>query len=70
MTDETGPLIVAITRIETKVDMALDQHGKKLEDHEGRIRSVEARPTFAPWKIWSALLGAIAATGTIVGIIK
>ena len=67
--DDTG-LIVAITRIETKVDIALTDHGSKLEDHEKRLRAVESKPTLAPWKLWTGALGAIAATGTIVGIIQ
>ena len=44
-------VLVAITRMEAKVDVALAQHGadiksqgRDLEDHEARIRLLEARP--------------------------
>jgi GTPase len=49
MTAETPPtatpteasLLVAFTRMETKVDVVLGQHGTKLDDHEARLRKVE-----------------------------
>lgn len=44
-------VLVAFARLEAKVDVALAQHGARIEahasdiaDHERRIRSVEARP--------------------------
>lgn len=44
-------VLVAITRMEAKVDVALAQHGadiksqgRHLEDHEARLRLLEARP--------------------------
>lgn len=44
-------LLVAFTRMETKVDVVLTQHGAKLEDHETRLRKVEDRPHIDPTKL-------------------
>lgn len=45
-------LLIAFTRMEAKVDVALAQHGADLKahaddltDHETRLRNLEARPT-------------------------
>lgn len=44
-------LLIAVTRLEAKLDVALvehrsqlDSHGKEIGDHEARLRAVEARP--------------------------
>ncbi|PSL04141.1 hypothetical protein CLV30_106146 [Haloactinopolyspora alba] len=34
-----------LTRLETKLDVVLTQHGTKIDDHEDRLRVVEARET-------------------------
>lgn len=59
-------------RLEAKVDVALSQQGARLDrhdeirdDHEERIRVLEARRTVAPWQVWTAVIGAIP---VIVGI--
>lgn len=46
-----SPVLIMFTRLEAKLDVALAQHGAKLDqhgsdiaDHETRIRGVEARP--------------------------
>jgi hypothetical protein len=58
-TSTTSPteasLLVAFTRMETKVDVVLTQHGAKLEDHETRLRVVEDRRTVSPAALWTAV---------------
>lgn len=48
-------LLVAFTRLEGKVDVALTQHGADIKsltavsaDHEARLRAQEARPSASP----------------------
>lgn len=55
----------ALYRLEAKLDVALAQHGAKLEsqgadinDHEARLRVVEAKPTVSPKTLWTAITGA------------
>lgn len=48
-------LLIAFTRMETKVDVVLSQHGAKLEDHEARLRAVEDRRTVSPTGLWAAV---------------
>jgi hypothetical protein len=48
-------LLIAFTRMETKVDVVLTQHGAKLEDHETRLRVVEDRRTVSPAALWTAV---------------
>ena len=48
-------LLIAFTRMETKVDVVLTQHGQKLEDHEARLRVVEDRRTVSPTALWTAV---------------
>ena len=59
-------------RLEAKVDVALGQHAARLDrhdeirdDHENRLRALEARRTVAPWQVWTAVIGAVP---VIVGI--
>ncbi|MCZ9884633.1 hypothetical protein [Arthrobacter sp. B2a2-09] len=58
-------LLLAFTRLEGKVDVALTQHGadikataKEVDDHEDRIRALEARPTVSPRGLWATVSGA------------
>lgn len=55
-------LLVALTRMEAKVDVALAQHGadiqshaKDIGDHEDRIRRLESKPTVSPKALWTAI---------------
>jgi len=50
-TQAEASLLVAFTRMETKVDVVLTQHGAKLEDHETRLRVVEDRPSASPTEL-------------------
>lgn len=59
-------ILVALTRMEAKVDVALAQHGAKIDsltadgqDHEVRLRAIESRPTVTPGGLWAAVLGGI-----------
>ena len=60
-------VLVAIARLEGKVDAALaqqaarvDEHSRRLEDTEGRLRLLESTPTVTPRAMWTAL-GTLAA---------
>jgi hypothetical protein len=66
-TNDTN-LIVALTRVETKVDVVLSQHGAKLEDHEGRLRKVEARRTVSPRTLWTSVISAAGLVLTLIAI--
>ena len=58
-------LVEVLTRLETKLDGALSH----AEDHEGRIRTLEARRTVAPRDLWVGITGAIAAGAALSSII-
>lgn len=69
---ETRDLLIAFTRMEAKVDIALAQHGAKLDeiakdvtDHETRVRVIEGRSTVSPTGLWTTVLGAITAFGLL-----
>lgn len=58
-------LLIAFTRLEGKVDVALAQHGadikahsEDLADHEARLRVLEATPTVSPKTLWTAVVSA------------
>lgn len=58
-------LLLAFTRLEGKVDVALTQHGadikaqgRDLEDHEERLRALEAKATVSPRTLWLAFTSA------------
>lgn len=60
-------LLIAFTRLEGKVDVALVQHGAELaahtgelKDHEDRIRRLELTPTVGPKALWTAVASAAA----------
>lgn len=61
-------LLVAFTRMETKVDVVLSQHGQKLDDHEARLRVVEDRKTVSPLALWTAVCSAAAFAGVLLTI--
>ncbi len=61
-------LLIAFTRIETKVDVALSQHGQELADHELRIREVEQRKTVSPGVLWTSVLGGIGGAAALATI--
>lgn len=63
----SASVLIALARLEGKVDAALAtqgaqlaEHGRRLDDHEPRIRAVENRPTVTPTAMWTAL-GTLAA---------
>lgn len=69
-------LLVAFTRMEAKVDVALTSHGADLkaekhrgDDHEARIRILESRPTVSPRSLWTAVISAAGLVLTIVSIL-
>lgn len=70
MSDNVQPspetsLLIAFTRLEGKVDVALAQHGADLKahaadlaDHEDRLRKLEANPTVSPKQLWAVVVSA------------
>lgn len=73
-------LLIAFTRLEGKVDVALAQHGadlavhgRELKDHEDRLRRLELTPTVTPRTLWTVVVSAaglmIAATPLIQQIL-
>jgi hypothetical protein len=64
-------VLVALTRMEAKVDIALAQHGAEIKnqgeavvDHEARIRALESRSTVSPRTLWTTV---VTASGLIMG---
>lgn len=67
MTPEQTPsaeaaVLVALARLEGKLDTALAQHGTRLDeavrstvDHEKRLRELEAQPVVSPRQLWSVV---------------
>lgn len=58
-------LLVAFTRLEGKVDVALAQHGadiavhgREIRDHEDRLRALENTPTVSPRTLWTVVASA------------
>lgn len=56
-------LLIAFTRMEAKVDVALAQHGADIKaqgtqvvDHEARIRKLELTPTVSPRVLWTSVV--------------
>lgn len=71
--DPVTALLVAFTRLEAKVDVALGDHAARLDsqardvaDHETRLRAIEARPTVTPTGLWTTVLGVLTAAGVLV----
>lgn len=69
----SASVLIALARLEGKVDAALatqgaqlTEHGRRLDDHEPRLRLLEATPTVTPRAMWTALatLAAIVAALT------
>lgn len=58
-------LLIAFTRLEGKVDVALAQHGadlavhgREIKDHETRLRVLENTPTVSPRTLWTVTASA------------
>lgn len=64
-TKAEADLLIAFTRLEGKVDVALAQHGadlavhgRELSDHETRLRALENTPTVSPRALWTTVASA------------
>ncbi|WGH21371.1 membrane protein [Arthrobacter phage Emotion] len=64
--DNTAALLVGLTRLEAKVDVALAQHGADIQnhksainDHEARIRVLEAKPSVSPRVLWTTVTSGV-----------
>lgn len=58
-------LLIAFTRLEGKVDVALAQHGadiamhgRDISDHETRLRALENTSTVSPRTLWTVVASA------------
>lgn len=67
-------LLIALTRLEAKVDVVLAQHGadlrahgQDLADHEARLRVIEQKPTVSPRVLWTVTASAITLICAVVG---
>ncbi|WP_050053376.1 hypothetical protein [Pseudarthrobacter siccitolerans] len=82
-TDPTTPtkaetdLLIAFTRLEGKVDVALAQHGadlalhgREIKDHETRLRVLENTPTVSPRTLWTVVASAAGLVLAAVPIIE
>jgi hypothetical protein len=74
--NDSTALLVGMTRLEAKVDVVLAQHGAKidahasdLQDHEERLRVLEARPTVSPRVLWTTVASIITALAAVLGSI-
>lgn len=77
MSDDTAPVLVALARLEGKLDASLATHGTTIsthaaaiDDHEARLRRQEARSTISPRQFWAGLGGVFAAASSLAGIIR
>lgn len=69
-------VLIALARLEGKVDAALalqaaklDEHGRRLDDFESRLRSQESTPSVTPRAMWSALGVLAAIVGALTPVI-
>lgn len=70
---EQDSVFVLLARLEGKLDAVLAGNvltKEKVDDHEIRIRAIEARPYITPWKLWSSLLGTATFIVTVLQIIN
>jgi hypothetical protein len=75
--DQPEPVLVALTRIEGKIDLAnaqLGSHNRQLEDHEARLRKLQDGRsdyvTKASARWWfSSLVALIGAVTVVLGLI-
>ena len=70
-------MLVAIARLEGKVDVVLARHDVRLSaveresaDHDGRIRALEARPTVSPRALWAAVTSGAALVFGVITLIN
>jgi len=42
---------------------------KDVDDHEDRIRALEAKPTVTPKGLWAVVVSVVTVAGTVIGII-
>lgn len=63
-------LLVAIARLETKVDVALSDHGRQIRDHEDRLRNVESKSTVSPRALWTAVTSGAGAVLAALAILE
>lgn len=70
-------LLLAFTRLEAKVDVALTQHGadlknhaEDLKDHEARLRILEGRSTVSPRTLWTVVAAGAGLVISAVSLIQ
>ncbi|UJQ87158.1 tail needle protein [Arthrobacter phage BaileyBlu] len=59
---ESAQMLVALTRMEAKMDVGFarigavtDKHAASIDDHEERIRTLEQKPTVSPRTLWTTI---------------
>lgn len=69
-------MLVILARLEGKVDANLAGLGRDVhtlkgarDDHEVRLRSIEARSTVSARQLWAGLAGTVAVAAGLVGIV-
>lgn len=58
-------LLVAVTRLETKIDALLAQSS----DHEARLRALESKPTISPRQLWTTIVSACSVIIPLAGLL-
>jgi hypothetical protein len=68
---------VMLSRLEAKLDVALahqgaklDSHDATLDDHETRLRTVEARPTVSPRVLWATVASGVGVLAALFPILE
>lgn len=64
--DSNTAILVAMARLEAKLDQALTGQN----DHENRLRDLEAKSTVSPRTLWTAILGAVGAFAAVSPLLE
>ena len=77
VTTTDAGVAVTLARMEAKIDVVLAQHEAKIEqhsdnlqDHEERLRALEAKPTVSPRVLWTTVASIIAAVATVAPLLS
>ena len=62
MPNDSLDLLVALARIETKLDAAIKTDG----DHEARLRAVETKGYVTARQLWAGMLGSAAVSSAVI----
>lgn len=68
---EGTSLLVSLTRMEGKLDNVLGKHealAGSVDDHETRLRAIEAKSTVSPLGLWTVVLGSLTGFAALLTI--